>query len=491
MKGPTVESEKQTPLSRCDAGDGEACYHLAMQNKPFDDQDLESRIDANETLYPIYLKKACAANLAKACTALADYTADLWPVEGFTPSEEEVSVVRALCKKGCELNDMAGCAGYARMLAHEYKRTQYTPPEIWNLTWKACEAKIAFACERVAMMLEYSKLPSKPNAQTDVDYEFGYRKFVNLEAIQFLKKACEYGESASCRMLGNQYSDWAFDSFVGLQFPVDVPSAVPYADGYYTKSCSLGDAEGCARVGRFAEKKGDFTDALSFYRKAAVIEPSLSEALGDYTADVARLSKILRDPEKYRQEKRAWENEQAAQKRAREDAAAKQEIEKEEAILKRLSRFIWKDPQTGLMWQKKPSGGRMAWWAAKDHCEHLRLGEYTDWRLPTISELRSLIRGCPATESGGCCGVTDSCLGDRCSDGSCKGCLEKGGPGSGRMYWPPEFFGANNGLFNWSSALMNMPNAFTDHTAYVVDFESGGVLWISSGFEMPARCVRG
>ena len=48
------------------------------------------------------------------------------------------------------------------------------------------------------------------------------------------------------------------------------------------------------------------------------------------------------------------------------------------------------DMITGLMWQKDP-GSKMTWQTASDGADGFELAGYTDWRLPTIKELYSLI----------------------------------------------------------------------------------------------------
>ena len=49
------------------------------------------------------------------------------------------------------------------------------------------------------------------------------------------------------------------------------------------------------------------------------------------------------------------------------------------------------DKVTGLMWQEQDDGKKMTWREAKEYAEGLSLGGYTDWRLPTIKELQSII----------------------------------------------------------------------------------------------------
>ena len=77
--------------------------------------------------------------------------------------------------------------------------------------------------------------------------------------------------------------------------------------------------------------------------------------------------------------------------------------------VKYFNRLLWSDVSTEML----------SWEEAVDYCEYLNEGGSDNWRLPDISELRTLIRNCSYTEPEGSCNVTidcddDSCWGDEC-----------------------------------------------------------------------------
>ena len=52
--------------------------------------------------------------------------------------------------------------------------------------------------------------------------------------------------------------------------------------------------------------------------------------------------------------------------------------------------LTWKDPKTGLEWQYE-SPGEMTWHAALEYADSLILDGKNDWRLPSVSELETLL----------------------------------------------------------------------------------------------------
>ena len=146
---------------------------------------------------------------------------------------------------------------------------------------------------------------------------------------------------------------------------------------------------------------------------------------------------------------------------------------------------IWTDFSSGLTWQNPPPDSGMMLGKAIKYCEELDL-DSGGWHLPTIGELRTLIRGCPDTVTGGACGVTDSCLSESScwSEVDCCGCSDGYGPAGG-CYWPDEMQGSCSQY--WSSSKEE--DVFT-YYFWIVRFNSGCV---EDGYDMvyrPVRCVR-
>lgn len=100
----------------------------------------------------------------------------------------------------------------------------------------------------------------------------------------------------------------------------------------------------------------------------------------------------------------------------------------------------WIDYDTGLMWQNPTEMGFIGgtWDEENSYCENLVLAQYSNWRLPSISELRSIVRGCKSSETNGTCGVNDDCLKMECRTDECNGCEPK--PDE-KYYWPDELEG--------------------------------------------------
>lgn len=49
------------------------------------------------------------------------------------------------------------------------------------------------------------------------------------------------------------------------------------------------------------------------------------------------------------------------------------------------------DTVTGLMWERESASTTYTWAAAKSYCDALGLGGFSDWRMPTLIELESIV----------------------------------------------------------------------------------------------------
>ncbi len=151
------------------------------------------------------------------------------------------------------------------------------------------------------------------------------------------------------------------------------------------------------------------------------------------------------------------------------------------------------DPNTGLMWELGQTEQPVTHSEALDYCANLVIESHEDWRLPTISELRSLIRGCDATVTGGDCPTIDGCMDWDCWDSVCEGCSFNGGSGLGGCYWPIQLEGECEGpdSMHWTSSILTGGNS-----AWNVWFLRGGIFSAVTTYSSEqwnrsyARCVR-
>ena len=128
------------------------------------------------------------------------------------------------------------------------------------------------------------------------------------------------------------------------------------------------------------------------------------------------------------------------------------------------------------------SENTMNWEDAGSYCESLEEGGFSDWRLPTIDELRTLILNCEGTQTGGACPVSDpdhiSYSDFQSASCSCDAIDNNGG------YYSR--FGDENVLL-WSSSLLSSNSVVY---AWQVDFNDARVYYKSKGYSYSVRCVR-
>lgn len=150
---------------------------------------------------------------------------------------------------------------------------------------------------------------------------------------------------------------------------------------------------------------------------------------------------------------------------------------------------VYSDPKSGLFWLDPPAETNLSWQDAIDFCDQLTLDDKDDWRLPTLDELRSLIRGCPDTESDGRCQLWDgSGYDDLKSDANtpCNGCEKNEGPHSDTNgYYGSELGGLSS--YYWSSS----EDAYRSGYAWNVFFVEGAITSQQADRLFQVRCCRG
>lgn len=126
----------------------------------------------------------------------------------------------------------------------------------------------------------------------------------------------------------------------------------------------------------------------------------------------------------------------------------------------------------------KPAPYPMTWKEAEEYCSGLNEGGFSDWRLPTIDELRTLITSCSRTETDGSCRINAKKGKISTKDWNSYDC---GRCGSGGGY---SELGDRGAL--WSSTTV------PDAKKYVwrVDFDSGRIGYDINDYKGYFRCTR-
>lgn len=139
-----------------------------------------------------------------------------------------------------------------------------------------------------------------------------------------------------------------------------------------------------------------------------------------------------------------------------------------------------------LQWSSR-SAKKMNWNAAISYCENLTEDSHDDWRLPNIDELRTTVKNCPKTETGGECKVSekDECLSwQQCGDERLKhSCFCEYKKNNGGYY---SKLGDPDGVWLWSSSIVSdKPDS-----RWRIGCSSGFVIHSDMAINFHVRCVR-
>ena len=139
------------------------------------------------------------------------------------------------------------------------------------------------------------------------------------------------------------------------------------------------------------------------------------------------------------------------------------------------------DPESDLVWSSI-SSAELTHNNALIYCYNLEEGGFKDWHLPTIDELRTLVRKCSELEPGGACQVTEECIeteGDCYTSERCyydNSCRKK-----------DEIFSK---LYDTDELWSQTPNPGSSNTFWTLLFDMPGIYYNSAFATLKVRCAR-
>jgi len=142
------------------------------------------------------------------------------------------------------------------------------------------------------------------------------------------------------------------------------------------------------------------------------------------------------------------------------------------------------DTVSSLMWQRA-NAQTLTQEGAVSLCSSSIVAGFKNWRVPNISELRSIVSGCESLKT---CGVTEICTDSTCSDNNCDGCTNSAGLGPQGLYLAADIWtytGDANGRF-WSST--SVPDKADSY--WFIRFSNASVAYNWDGNEYSVICVR-
>lgn len=153
-------------------------------------------------------------------------------------------------------------------------------------------------------------------------------------------------------------------------------------------------------------------------------------------------------------------------------------VEKEEKNRNTQKLTKTKDPVYSknfkIVWYEKAQKS-VYWEEAKIYCENLKEDNFFNWRLPTISELKTIVRNCPSIQNKEICKISENCLHSNCLT-SCSCSFDSSGIYS--IFSDTDRF--------WSSS--ELPN--NKHRVWSINFNNAGIVDVYKMEKNSVRCVR-